>query len=303
MWCRPTPRRSSLQAGWTGACSTSPGSSLYGYDDRSRTDLPLLVDGGRPSRAATALAKAAVAAPGVAVACELPSVGSVAVRAGKASMGRFWDRVRGSVPARRASPRGLAGGLERVWLDGPVRAALDRSVPQIGAPAAWRAGHTGAGATVAVLDSGVDPTHPDLTDAVVEAVDFTDSTTGTHDLYGHGTHVASIVTGNDAVGGGRYIGVAPDARLLVGKVLDDSGWGSEADVIAGMAWAAGRSQVVNMSLNGSWPSDSTDPMSQALNQLTAESGILFVVAAGNSGPASRAWAARPPPTRRSPSGR
>jgi subtilisin family serine protease len=257
----------------------------FGYDDRSRADLPLIVGvaGGASTAAASAVSKT-VAGQGVQVTRELPSIGAVAVRAGKAGASGFWGRVRGGVPAGRA-PRALAGGLGRVWLDGPVRAALDQSVPQIGAPAAWEGGHTGAGATVAVLDTGIDATHLDLAGAVAEAVDFTGSPTGTRDVVGHGTHVASIVTGSGAAAAGRYVGVAPDARLLVGKVINDFGFGFESDVIAGMGWAAGRARVVNMSLGDAfWPSDGTDPVSQALEQLTAETGALFVVAAGNSGP-------------------
>jgi subtilisin family serine protease len=255
----------------------------FGYDDRSRSDLPLLVKaagGGSARSAATVVAGAAVR-----VSRELPRVGAVALREDKAAAGKFWERVRGGVPAGRAAS-GLAGGLERVWLDGPVRAALDQSVPQIGAPAAWRAGRTGAGVTVGVLDTGVDATHPDLAGAVADAVDFTDSPSGTRDLVGHGTHVASIITGSGTASGGRYRGVAPDARLLVGKVLGDDGFGSESWVLAGMEWAAGRTRVVNMSLGDPWPSDGTDVLSQAVNRLTAQSGTLFVVAAGNTGPSA-----------------
>ena len=65
------------------------------------------------------------------------------------------------------------------------------------------------------------------------------------DRYGHGTHVASIITGGHT----RYHGVAPDARMLNGKVLDDDGTGYESGIIAGMEWAAAQqADVVNMSL-------------------------------------------------------
>ncbi|MBQ1015864.1 S8 family serine peptidase, partial [Micromonospora sp. M51] len=73
--------------------------------------------------------------------------------------------------------------------------------------------------------------------------------------------------------------------LLVGKVLDDAGSGYSSSIIAGMEWAAhSGAKVVSMSLGGD-PTDGTDPMSQAVNDLTAETGALFVVAAGNSGAA------------------
>ncbi|MEV4314299.1 S8 family serine peptidase [Actinocrispum sp. NPDC049592] len=218
-----------------------------GYGDADRGDIPLIVTGSKAKAALTVR--------------ELPSVNGSAVRAGKNTA--FWN----------------ARGDARIWLDGPMHATLDHSVPQIGAPAAWKAGYTGKNTTVAVLDTGIDPTHPDLTDAVAEAKDFTGSPSGTVDKFGHGTHVASIVTG----GNNPYMGVAPDTKLLIGKVLDDRGSGTESSVLAGMEWAAhSGAQVINMSLGDDTPSDGTDLVSVAVNRLTAETGALFVVAAGNN---------------------
>jgi subtilisin family serine protease len=224
-----------------------------GYDDASTDRLPLIVDhaGPAPRSAAAQVSR------------EMPAMGATAVSVERSAA--YWP------VARRA---------EHVWLDGRVRATLDHSVPQIGAPQAWSAGHTGAGTTVAVLDTGVDATHPDLADAVTGAENFTDSDT-TDDRHGHGTHVASTITGN----GGKYQGVAPDTKLLNGKVLNDYGDGMDSWVIAGMEWAAANgADVVNMSLGSQLPSDGTDPVSQAVNRITAETGTLFVIAAGNSGP-------------------
>jgi subtilisin family serine protease len=227
-----------------------------GYDDASRDRLPLIVDfPGRTPRIASAQ-----------VSRELPAMSAAAVSVARTP--DFWA---------------TAQNAEHIWLDGPVKASLDYSVPQIGAPEAWAAGYTGAGTTVAVLDSGIDATHPDLSDAVAGAENFTDSDT-TDDRFGHGTHVASIITGSGAASGGKYKGVAPDAKLLNGKVLDDYGSGLESWIIAGMEWAAhGGADVVSMSLGNPFPSDGSDPMSQAVNRLTAETGALFVVAAGNFG--------------------
>ena len=128
-----------------------------------------------------------------------------------------------------------------------------------------------------MLDTGVDETHPDLAGAVVESKNFSDSDT-TDDRVGHGTHVAATITGD-----GKYKGIAPDSKLVNGKVLGDQGGGRESDIIAGMEWAASKAKVVNMSLGSSWPDEGTDPMSLALNRITAQTGALFVVAAGNSG--------------------
>jgi subtilisin family serine protease len=228
-----------------------------GYDDASRRTLPLIVD----------YAGATPRAAGARVSRELPAMSASAVAVDRSTA--YWPT------ARRAN---------KVWLDGPVKASLDHSVPQIGAPDAWAAGHTGEGATVAVLDTGIDATHPDLSDAVTQAQNFTDSDTA-DDRFGHGTHVASIITGSGAAAGGKYQGVAPDATLLNGKVLDDFGGGMESWIIAGMEWAAtSGADVINMSLGSSFPSDGTDPMSAAVNRITAETGALFVISAGNSGP-------------------
>jgi hypothetical protein len=255
-----------------------------GYDDRSRPDLPLIV-GHAGGAAAAPAARARLAAGGARSGRELASIGAAAVREDKASATRFWASVRGDLGSRVAGPR-VAGGVERIWLDAPARVTLDQSVPQIGAPAAWRAGFTGAGTTVAVLDTGLDATHPDLTDAVTGAQDFTDDgVDGTDDGYGHGTHVASIITGSGAASGGRYAGVAPDTKLLIGKVLDDNGFGDTSWIIAGMEWAAAQhARVVNMSLGLSFGAGADDPLVQALTRLTENGGPLFVVSAGNTGP-------------------
>jgi subtilisin family serine protease len=218
-----------------------------GYDDKSRTDIPLIVSG-------TALARNKVR--------DLPSIGGTAV---------LVDKATGFGPLDSA---------QRIWLDGPVQATLDKSVPQIGAPQAWQSGYTGKGTTVAVLDTGIDATHQDLAGKVVQAQNFTNSQYGADDRFGHGTHVASIITGRHD----KYTGVAPDTKLLNGKVLGDGGGGSESSIIAGMEWAAAQgANVINMSLGSRFPSDGTDPMSLAVDRITAESGALFVIAAGNSG--------------------
>ncbi len=178
-----------------------------------------------------------------------------------------------------------ASGIAHVWLDGVRKAALDKSVPQIGAPTAWAAGYTGKGVKVAVLDTGVDASHPDLKNQVIAAKNFSDAATAT-DHFGHGTHVASIVAGTGAKSGGTYKGVAPDARLLNGKVLDDDGFGDDSGILAGMEWAAKQgADVVNLSLGGE-DSPGIDPLEAEVNKLSKEKGILFAIAAGNEGPHS-----------------
>jgi hypothetical protein len=180
----------------------------------------------------------------------------------------------------------LVGGLSsarKIWLDAKRQASLDRSVEQINAPAAYAAGFTGKGTTVAVLDTGVDQTHPDLKDREIGERNFSGSPDA-GDHHGHGTHVASIIAGTGAKSGGKYHGVAPDAHILDVKVLGDNGSGQDSGIIAGMEWAVEQgAQIVNLSLGGH-DTPEIDPLEEAVNRLSAEKGTLFVVAAGNSGP-------------------
>ncbi|MFE0133497.1 S8 family serine peptidase [Streptomyces sp. NPDC059037] len=183
---------------------------------------------------------------------------------------------------RGASTTSTASGIERIWLDGTRRASLDKSVPQIGAPKAWEAGFDGKGVKIAVLDTGVDATHPDLKGQVAAKKNFTTSP-DTKDRIGHGTHVASTAAGTGAKSGGKLKGVAPGAKLLNGKVLDDTGAGSDSEVIAGMEWAAAQgADIVNLSLGGD-DEAGVDPLEATVNKLSKDKGILFAIAAGNDG--------------------
>ncbi|WP_237553764.1 S8 family serine peptidase [Streptomyces sp. SID6137] len=235
-----------------------------GLADTRATSLPLIVGYGKGTRVPAA------APAGTTRTRSLPSLRGAAVEAGKGRT--FW----------RSFTRG--DGVDKVWLDGRVKADMAESNAQIGTPAAWDAGLTGKGVTVAVLDSGADLTHPDLVDRISRSKSFIDGEE-VADRDGHGTHVTSTVGGSGAASDGKEKGVAPDATLAVGKVLDDEGSGSESQIIAGMEWAARdvHARIVSMSLGSSDPSDGTDPMSQALDSLSQETGALFVVAAGNTG--------------------
>ncbi|WP_162467349.1 S8 family serine peptidase [Streptomyces cavernae] len=261
-----------------------------GYDDASRSVLPLIVSYAKGAAGDTASDRLAATRTGRNKAgTELPSIGAEAIRQPKAGGEDFWASAtrKSAKSGSAASGRGgraLAAGISRIWLDGRVHANLDRSTAQIGAPEAWKSGVTGKGVKVAVLDTGIDTTHPDLSDAIAGSRDFTEGDTdGVVDGSGHGTHVASTITGSGAASDGKYKGVAPDAQLLVGKVLDDGGMGFDSEIIAGMEWAADqKADVINMSLGGE-ATDGTDPLSLAVNALTESSGALFVVAAGNEG--------------------
>ncbi|MFE0509978.1 S8 family serine peptidase [Streptomyces sp. NPDC058964] len=233
-----------------------------GLGDRKTGELPLIVTYGKGTRAVTPR--------GTRRTRTLSSLRGAAVEADKGRT--FWRSFTGN------------GGIDRVWLDGRVKADMAESNAQIGTPAAWDAGLTGKGVTVAVLDTGVDLGHPDLKDRVTTTRSFIDGQE-VADRNGHGTHVTSTVGGSGAASDGKEKGVAPGATLAVGKVLSDEGSGSESQIIAGMEWAARdvHARIVSMSLGSTEASDGTDPMAQAVNTLSQETGALFVVAAGNTG--------------------
>jgi subtilisin family serine protease len=127
------------------------------------------------------------------------------------------------------------------------------------APAAWgvtavgadRSAFTGAGVTVAVLDTGIDRDHVAFAGVSLEEEDFTNS--GKGDRKGHGTHCAGTIFGRDI--NGQRIGVAPGVtRALIGKVLDDSGAGTSESAFRGMKWAVDQgAHVISMSLGFDFP--------------------------------------------------
>ncbi|MEV7992080.1 S8 family serine peptidase [Streptomyces sp. NPDC086077] len=267
-----------------------------GYDDAHSDHVPLIV-----RYADAAHARGAAPLPeGAERVRTLTSVQGAAVAEKHDEAGKFWasltedvnnsallrsSTLDGAVTAGRAAAPLLAGGIQRIWLDGKVKADLAESVAQIGAPEAWKSGSTGQGVNVAVLDTGVDADHPDLEGQVAAATSFIPDDDSAVDHHGHGTHVASTIAGTGAASGGKEKGVAPGARLHVGKVLDDSGSGQASWIVAGMEWAARdqHAEIVSMSLGGE-ATDGTDPLSEAVNTLSAETGTLFTIAAGNSGP-------------------
>ncbi|MEE1796092.1 S8 family serine peptidase [Streptomyces sp. BE308] len=243
-----------------------------GYDDAHSTTVPLI---------ATYRADTARSAPptprGAERGAVLDVIDGVALQADKKRTDDFWADL--TAPRSRS-----AAGLKKLWLDRKVEANLDKSTKQVGADLAWAAGYDGKGTKVAVLDTGADAEHPDLKGRITASENFTDSDS-TDDRQGHGTHTLSTVGGSGAASDGKKKGVAPGADLLVGKVLNDSGSGAASWIIAGMQWAVdNKADVVSMSLGSAAPTDCTDPMSLAAEELGHSKDTLFVVAAGNIGP-------------------
>jgi subtilisin family serine protease len=174
---------------------------------------------------------------------------------------------------------------------GPVNDPLfakQWALDQINAPEAWARGVKGAGTTIAVVDTGVDLGHPDLSSKIVPGTDIVasngDCPAGPQDENGHGTHVAGIAAAvtNNGIG---VAGVAPDAQIMPVRVLDSEGSGSSDDIVKGIRWAADHNaDVINMSL-GELP---VVGQLQAINQdiedavnYAWDKGSLVVAAAGN----------------------
>lgn len=138
----------------------------------------------------------------------------------------------------------------------------------------------GRGVKVAVLDTGVDKDHFDLAGQVVLEKDFTNSSSGPRDRQGHGTHCSGIVAAKDNDNG--VVGVAPEAKIINGKVLGDNGSGSSSGIARGIQWAADNgADVISLSLGGPSP----DPETRAAIQYAVKKGVVVVAAAGNEGPA------------------
>ncbi|MGR4882274.1 S8 family peptidase [Streptomyces sp. LARHCF249] len=236
--------------------------------------------------AAPAAPSALHAAGGLRVDRTYGFLGAEAVSASPGGAAAVWTALTG------ARARGTAPGIATVWLDGVRAATLDKSTRQIGADHAWNAGYDGTGVKIAVLDTGVDAAHPDLAGQIAAEQNFS-TAADAKDRHGHGTHVASIAVGTGAMSGGSFKGVAPGAKVLSGKVLDDEGYGDDSDVLAGMEWAVAQgAQVVNLSL-GFPDGPGTDPLEAAVDRLSADRGVLFAIAAGNSGAAGPGSIASP----------
>ena len=139
---------------------------------------------------------------------------------------------------------------------------------------------SGAGIRVAVLDTGMDLGHPDFAGRSIAQATFVGQPV--QDLNGHGTHCIGTSTGPKAPAGvtPRY-GIGYKASIFAGKVLSNSGSGSQAGVLAGMNWAiANRCQVISMSLGSPSP---VHPAYTAAGQAALNNGSLIVAAAGNNG--------------------
>ncbi|MFB9361473.1 S8 family serine peptidase [Actinoplanes nipponensis] len=195
------------------------------------------------------------------------------------------DGIAGVYPNRRlpAPPMVTAGHLPEQVLE---NRASSWGVERIGALAAWGAyGARGAGVTVGVLDTGVDAGHPDLAGRIAAFAEFGPAgqrmAATANDPVGHGTHCCGTLAGGNS--SGQWIGVAPEARLVVGKVLDERG-GTDAQVLAGLTWLIGQGvDVISMSVSGLVVEAQAPPVYTRAILTALRHGIPVIAAIGNQG--------------------
>ena len=231
-------------------------------------------------------AKAAVAAAGGEIGVDIP----------------FVDGFTASLTTEQARAAIEAGAVMSITLDRKVQfeemtyddaTTASSFARTVGATEAWKSGNLGNGVGVAVIDTGVSPMK-DFEGRIVHGPDLSGEGT-IIDSYGHGTVMAGIVGGSGADSaantGGAYTGVAPKTHVVAVKVAGRNGAVDVSTMLQAMHWVAAYQSQFNIRvLNLSWGVASTqdpskDPLNYAVQRLW-KSGIVVVVAAGNSGPNS-----------------
>ena len=272
----PTPSFSPAPKSFLASASVSPSA---GMTDRSPTE-PVIARGSSTRTAPRVLAKGVRSGQTVRVATVRISGGRPRVEVVPVVGPRQAER---HIAAAQSDPAVVAVQLAHrvrasatAMSDDPLRPeqwALDT----LGAERAWNISR-GAGQVVAVIDSGVDGTHPDLAGQVLSGIDYVASGgNGWSDACGHGTHVAGIVAASAGNGLGVE-GLAPDARILPVRVLDDDCGGWDYNIAAGVIWAAEHGAgVINLSLGGP---DGEDAVRASVSYAVAR-GSVVIAAVGN----------------------
>ena len=240
--------------------------------------VPAWIDGQllvRPKASARSVARAAVAAEGAFTGGEIAALGVEVVQA---------PSGRGTAVERALRASGLFRYVERNYVATVSSVPNDPlyvqqwGLPVVGAPEVWPVTR-GAGVTIAVVDTGVDATHPDLAGRLVTGFNAIDGSSDSTDDNGHGTRMAGIAS---AVGfnGVGVVGVAPEAAVMPVKSLGATGSGTYADIARGIVYAVDHgARVINLSLGGQVSSSTlSDAVAYAI-----ERGVVLVAAAGNFG--------------------
>lgn len=172
----------------------------------------------------------------------------------------------------------------------PYYSAYQWHLPKVAAPTAWDTTTGAANVTIAVVDSGVQATHPDLAGRVLAGYDFANNDADPADDNGHGTAVAGVAAaqGNDGIG---VAGAAWNVAILPVKTMSSSGSGSYSAIANGITYAADRgAKIINLSLGGT---ASSSTLQNAVAYAWSK-GCLIVAAAGNNGSSTTVYPAAYP---------
>jgi subtilisin family serine protease len=222
---------------------------------------------------------AAFARAGVTTERALPKIRFHLVRAAEGRRDDAMASLRQEASVTAVERETIVDGLDTVPNDPGWNAQW--GLRAVGFPRAWDTTRGSEKIVVAVLDTGVDGSHPDLQGALAPGFDFVNLDTDPSDDHGHGTATAGIVAarGNNAIG---LAGACWACVVLPVKVLDADGMGNTAAIAAGIIWATDRgARVINLSLGAP---GTTDVLSEAV-RYAASRGVVVVAAAGNSGSA------------------
>lgn len=186
--------------------------------------------------------------------------------------------------------------VRNVIPDVKVKVLLKDSIPLVGIDEVWRIKNlTGRNVKIAVIDTGIDYSHPDLSNCYAGGYDFVNDDNDPYDDNGHGTHVCGILAGNGSASNGTYKGVAPNAKLYVYKALDRYGSGFISDIIDAIERAidpngdlnfSDHPDILSLSLgitsSFSTEGDPNDQISMAADR-AVDVGVVVIAAAGNDG--------------------
>lgn len=201
-----------------------------------------------------------------------------------------WDKVKNvfkKTPDATPSPtpvaRGKAPSLANIQAEDPL-SGEQWYLAQMQMEQIWNTyGLGNSSVTVAVLDTGVDYTHPDLVGRVIKGPDYIDKDYDPKDMHGHGTHVAGII----AAGLNNHEGVsglAPDVKIMAIRVLDENGGGSLFNIAKGLAYAANHgAKVINLSLGSPSGGGLMKTLANFIAGYADAKGSLIIAAAGNAG--------------------
>jgi serine protease AprX len=195
------------------------------------------------------------------------------------------------IPYRRLTDLAALHVVKYIAADAKVKAQMDIAAKEIKADVVNRSGYTGKGMNIAIIDTGIFP-HSDFRfpeSRIIAFKDFVNKKKEPYDDNGHGTFVAGVAAGSGYLSRGKYKGVAPEAKIIALKSLDEEGGGSSSDILAAMQWVSDHRKeynihVLSLSLGSEVKRiSSNDALVKGVEALW-DQGITVVVAAGNSGP-------------------